>query len=379
MAEHKIEKWVSLLERLLTLIKPKFHNAITRTVVIFGLALSVESQINIFEAFAVAFYENIFGPSEYLRALFSTSSSPWIGVIFVIFGLFYNAAVTVGLELIQKYKAAAPVQPEFNFNLINSDGIPINSGDNLRGVICNHSIENIPENTSYSEYYQDKFRCESFNVGLNEKFFIRRSRYDDPTINKNFYRERAKFLRVWGGAEIICLCIENTGSSLATNVRIELAIGKKEGLSLSNENDLMPDLPKRETESSIFRTHQEYTKSPTYDIKQSHSDNTYFFEWKAGDLQAKHTCTSRTKIFFRCENECDLEVKIFCNELPSPIAKEYKISPSPKICTFDFSVLDKSEKDFLEYSDEKIMDGYLGRYYKKIREEYENSGEILLP
>ena len=108
MSNEKFEKWISCLERLVALIKPKFHNAITKTVVIFGLTLTVESQVNILEAFAVASFESFFGPSEYLRNLFATSTNSWIGVTFVIFGLLYNAVVTVGLELIQKYKAAIP-------------------------------------------------------------------------------------------------------------------------------------------------------------------------------------------------------------------------------------------------------------------------------
>ena len=76
--EPKVEKWLSIAERILRLLKPKFHNAITKTVVLFGLALSVESQVNILEAFSVAIFEHFFGPSDFLRRLFSGYSNPWI-------------------------------------------------------------------------------------------------------------------------------------------------------------------------------------------------------------------------------------------------------------------------------------------------------------
>ncbi|QYJ97154.1 hypothetical protein K0J45_16830 [Shewanella alkalitolerans] len=378
MSNEKFEKWVSWLERLVTLIKPKFHNAITKTVVIFGLTLTVESQVNILEAFAVASFESLFGPSEYLRNLFATSTNSWIGVAFVIFGLLYNAVVTVGLELIQKYKAAIPEKPDLIFNLKNGDGVTIESSYKLRGAICHHDIESIPDNTSYSEHYQNKIRNEFIDVGVTSKVLMRPSRFDDPEINKSFYKDRAKFLRVWGGAEILYLCIENLGEALGRNVRVELTVDKQVGLSLSNENNLAPKFPKQETESFIYNLH--VPKSiPSYDIKSSDSNVCYFFEWKAGDIQAKHSKSSKTDIFVRCEQEFDINFKIYCDELSEPIEKVYKIHPTPEKFNFDLAFLKKNEKEFFESVDQKIMDGYIGRQYEKILKDHAHKEEELLP
>jgi hypothetical protein len=66
-----------------------------------------------------------------------------------------------------------------------------------------------------------------------------------------FYRERADLLRVWGGAEIIRLTLKNTGEGLASNVRIELAIQKTDGVSATNKNDLRPVLPSQELPSDF--------------------------------------------------------------------------------------------------------------------------------
>jgi hypothetical protein len=145
MDNKKIEKWVALVERVIALFRPKFHNAITKVVILFGLTLSVESQVNILEAFAVASYETLFGPSEYLRSLFKGSSNPWIGATFVCIALVYNAVVTVGFELIQNYKNALPKYPKVEFELLNGDADIINDNYFLRGMRCTHSIDEIPD------------------------------------------------------------------------------------------------------------------------------------------------------------------------------------------------------------------------------------------
>lgn len=362
----------------MTLIKPKFHNAITKTVVIFGLTLTVEAQINILEAFAVASFESFFGPFEYLRNLFAKSTSSWVGVTFVIFGLLYNAVVTVGLELIQNYKAAIPLKPDLIFNLINGDKEIVGSIYNLRGAICHHDIDSIPDNSSYSEYYQNKIRNDFIDVGLTSKVLMRPSRFDDPTINENFYRDRAHFLRTWGGAEIPYFSIENLGDALGRNVRVELSVDKQEGLSVTNENDLTPVFPNQETESFLHRPHTP-TSASRYDIKSSNSSECYLFEWEAGDIQAKHSKYSNTDIFIRCEQECNISFKIYCDELSEPIKKSYKIHPATEKFKFDLALLKKDQKEFFDVVNEKIMDGYIGRKYESILKKYNHKEAELLP
>ncbi|MCX7094252.1 MAG: hypothetical protein NTY50_12495 [Methylobacter sp.] len=351
---------ISLLERVVFLFKPKFHNAITYSIIISGLALAAESQVNIFEALAVKLFEWVFGPSEDLRNFLVGNPNPWVGLALVIFGLIYSAVVTVGLELIQSYKAK---YPKLELAMLNGDQEKIGENYTLRGAICTHSIDDIPNNNSYSESAQEEKRKNS--ISFNSQ------------INKNFYRDRAEFLKVWGGAEIIGLTIENSGTTLASNVRIELIINKIGKLSASNTNYLFIQSPSQETkETGISNINY---KAATYDINSNDTSSYYYFEWAVGHLQPKELRESKTRIFLRTESNVDIKVRIYCDELPNPIEKFYEIQPTSEEFEFDLNLLKCNEKDFFKATDNKIMDGYQGRYIKKWSEEYNYNKSALLP
>jgi len=370
-----------LAERIISLIKPKFHNSITRVVVFFGLTLAVESQVNILEAFFVAGYESLFGPSEYLRKIFVGSSNPWLGSIFVAFGLIYNAIITVGLELIQSYKNIIPKEPELEFVMLNNEMEAADEYFNLKGSICFHSIKKIPDNFSYSEYAQKIMEKNYINVGENIPFMIRCTSSPAPDVNNHFYRERAEFLRVWGGADILKLGISNNGVVIAKNVRVEIGIDKVEGLSASNENKLHPEIPRQETESSLFGPIMpiSHNQLPNYDIKNKSTNSQYLFEWIIGDLQTKEKSISNSSIFLRTESDIKIKLKIYCDELSEPIYKEYSVFPTRETFEFDLSLLESSEPDFIREVDDKIMGGYLTRHDQKKFKEYEYKKKELLP
>jgi hypothetical protein len=378
MRDSKVEKYLSWCERVIALIKPKFHNVITNTVVIFGLTLAAESQINILEAFAVAFYESIFGSSEYLRNFFAGSSNPWIGLALVVVGLVYHAVVTVGLELIQKYKDALPKQPVFEFAMLNSDMEEFGENYTLRGEICSHSIDKIPNNNSYSESTNRKMEKEgAFNHGIFRPIGL-----FEPQVNMGFYRERAKFLQIWGGAEIIKLSLKNCGVTLTNNARVELSIKKVDRLSASNANNLVPKLPSQETQSDsalALRLTPQSNNVPFYDIKKDDTNEPYFFEWKVGNLQPQESCISKTSIFLRSELTTDINVKVFCDELAAPIEKTYKIEPTPNHFEFDLSLLMSDDRTFIDTVDDKIMNGYMSRYAEQYLEKSKSRESALLP
>jgi len=367
-----VEKYLSIFERIITLFKTKFHNSITNIIVIFGISLATESQINIFEALAVAFYELIIGPSDYLRELLSGNPNPWLGVVFVVIGLIYNAIVTVGLELIRRYKDAIPKQPELKFTMLNSDMEEFDENYTLRGKLCFHSIVNIPDNTLYSDIASEEMEKSRVNIGgIN---------YDSNQyrVNQEFYRERAKFLQVWGGAELIILAISNNGEVLAKNVKVELCIEKTKGLSASPEISCYLKTPKQEEDSYQLQTPNHH--KPDDEITRHNTNSQYIFEWLAGDLQAKKEIhKSSMCIFLRTEIDIKIKVKIYCDELSSPIVSEYKISPSPDKIDFNLSLLKSSGRDFHREVDNMIMNGYLTRYSQQTIQDYENSRNELVP
>lgn len=383
----KVEYWLSIAERIIGLIRPKFYNAITRIVVLFGLALSVESQINIFEAFAVASFEKLFGPSDFLRQLFSGSTSPWIGVFFVVFGLIYNGIVTVGLELIQKYKAQIPKVPEFSFSFLNADGEEIEQNSCLRGKLCHIDVGDIPDNSTYSDFATQRMNKEGrFHQfghlsGTSSPVKGRIIGPYDARVNRDFYRDRAKFLRVWGGAEILTLYLINKSNVLASNVRVEISCQRDKGLSLDNKNDLSPEFPKQETESSLSQLSALplHNTPPHFDVKSKHNNSRYFYEWNVGNLQAQEECSSHTNIFIRTDTIVDISIRIFCDELPSPMEMHYKIMPTEKSINVGLDHLKANGKEFFSYANSAIMDGYLKRHSDRLLKEYKNKEDELVP
>lgn len=352
------DKIISLLERVVLLFKPKFHNAITWSIVGAGTLLVNPS---ILTEIAIVIFGQIVGvPSEDLRNIFTTNSNPPIGLALVIIALIYHIVVTAGLELIQSYKAK---YPKLELAMLNGDQEKIGENYTLRGAICTHSIDDIPNNNSYSESALEEKRKNS--ILFNSR------------INKNFYRDRAEFLKVWGGAEIIGLTIENSGTTLASNVRVELIINKIDKLSSSKRNCLLIQSPSQETkESGIPNINY---NAVTDDINSNDTSSDYFFEWAVGHLQPKELRESKTRIFFRTESNVDIKVRIYCDELPNPIEKFYKIQPTSEEFEFDLNVLKCNEKDFFKETDNKIMDGYQSRYIKKWFEEYNYNKSALLP
>jgi hypothetical protein len=118
---------------------------------------------------------------------------------------------------------------------------------------------------------------------------------------------------------------------------------------------------------------------PQYDIKHSNTEKDYFFEWQVGHVQPKEICKSKTGIFVRVEKTVTIDVKLSCDELPNPIEKTYEIQPSPEAFEFDLNDLRSGRKDFMALVDDKIMNGYLGRYYEKFMKKFNHSESELLP
>ncbi|WP_027148856.1 hypothetical protein [Methylobacter tundripaludum] len=340
----KIDQIIHLVEKAVLIIKGRFHNRIALTIAASGVLLIFGSQINLMtQIVIVKFSPWIDVPPEDLRSIFTIDPNPEIGLILIIVALIYHAVVTIGLERIQSYKAK---YPKLELAMLNGDQEKIGENYTLRGAICSHSIDEIPDNTSYSEQ------------ALEEK--KKMTDYSRSWINKNFYRDRAKCLSSWGGMEIIGLTVENSGATLASNVRVELSIKRSDGVSAYNENCLLLMLPSRETKEEGINYN-----TTSYDIKSRHTSSDYFFEWIVGNIQPKQLRESKTRIFFRTESDVDIKVKIYCDELPDPIVKSYKIKPTSERFEFDLNLLKCNDKDFSDATNKKIMDGQQIRYINK--------------
>ena len=383
-----LDRWISRAEKIIKLIRPKYHNYITRIVVGAGLALAFESQFNLLEVFGVAIFEKIFGPSDYLRDLFAGTTYPWTGIVFVVCGLAYHAIVTVGLELIDKYRQAIPPQPKLDMSFINTrDKESFDSKIQLKGKICvlPDSLK-VPDNTCYSQYALDRIEeykesLENQSCGVSSLISNITNPKPQYSINKDYYRERAQFLRIWGGAEIVTLSLCNVGELLCRNIQVRITIPNQTGVSVDNQNDLRPHLPSQETDCSPspFLSQNPFShKQEHFDIKQSNTSDEFVFLWEPGDLQAKAKTRSCTKLFVHCEVEMPIDISIFCDELANPIQKRIQLIPAKEIL-LDSKMLTQDKRDFFLLANSAIMDGYLERECSKFRKEMESQEIQLIP
>lgn len=342
-------------ERILQLRRYfKFHNTITKVVVLFGLTLIISAQ-NLLQSLVVASYERIFGSSEFLRLLFVNEYSPIIGVTLVAIGLIYNLLATVGLEWAESLKNAIPKKPEFIFEILDIDENILPLIFKMRGLKILNNLEDYPE------FY--KPRPSSFFGSANFSLL-------DPQANKDLYKERARFLDLWGGAEVLRFNIKNMGSVSATNLEVKIHCKKLTTLAMDNGNSFSPKLPAKET-CRIFDLQPRNFNPPTkLDIDDSHTQTEYVFTWSLGSLVAQRDRLSEAKIFMRSEEAFELFITIYCEELSEPREIIYQISPPDSQHTLTTD--DLYDEKFDELINTAIMDDYIARYHQNIYESYTN-------
>lgn len=213
-----LDGFVYYADRILQLRKYfKFHNIITRVVVFFGLSLIISAQ-NLFQSFVVALYEKNFGKSEFLRLLFVNEYLPIIGLILVAIGLLYNLLATVGLEWADSLKNAIPKKPEFSLEILDMDENILSLDYKMRGLKILNNLKDYPE------FYIP--RPNSFFGNTNISLL-------DSRANEDLYKERAEFLELWSGAEVLSFNIKNVSSVSATNLEVKINCKKLSSLAMN--------------------------------------------------------------------------------------------------------------------------------------------------
>lgn len=356
-----LDDFVHYADRILQLRKFfKFHNIITRVVVIFGLSLIISAQ-NLIQSFVVALYEKKFGESEFLRLVFVNEYSPIIGLILVAIGLLYNLLATVGLEWADSLKNAIPKKPEFSLEILDMDEniLPLNF--KMRGLKILNNLNDYPE------FYLSRPGSMFGNI---------RIAHLDTRENKDLYKERAEFLELWSGAEVLSFNIKNISSVSATNLEVKIHCKKLASLAMDNGSSFTPKLPAKETRGILDFHHRNFSLPSKLDIDDSHTQSKYIFTWKLGNLAAQRNRESETKIFMRAEEAFGLSVMIYCEELSEPIEILYQISPPDSQHTI--TVDDLYDEKFDELINISIMDGYMERYRKVIVDNYLNPSKASL-
>ena len=363
--------WIERLDRLLKIIRPKTYNIIARTIIGLGVVLVAESQLNIIQAIFIAAYESLLGRSDILREYMEGSSSPWIGLFLIAVGLIYHYLITVGKELVELRLSETPEKPELNLDLLNADFEQFEDNTlNLRGFIAEvPSEDEIPEyKISYKLPNMEGVSSVLDTIGNMEK-------------NPRFYQERRKFLKVWGGSELISLRLTNPTEVLATGVQVEITFPRIKGVSADNTKEEFPSLPRKKA-ANLFGSLSAvplHHHPVHYDIKSAHNEREYCFFWNVNDIQANTTCTSDTYIFLRSEESFDIEITIYCDQFPTPVQDTYRVNRKEQSVTISIADLMAEDDKFIDLVNRCVMDGYMRRTAEKELSKFEHENQELIP
>ncbi len=365
----KVNRWLEIAERILNIIKPKTYNTIAKSVVLTGIGLIVESQVNFFHAVVVSLFEEYIGKSEILRSVLNTSSDPTVGVLLVLTGMIYHVVVTLGKDFIDTKKVELPKYPTLNCVLLNGDKEELESEFTIRGKLVHlPDIGNIPD--------QEEVKLDESiygNSSIFQTMKLMQSSHFGKQLNKDLYRERADVLREWAGAEILYLTVSNDSRILANGVSIELTIPRHKGLSIKVPKNKYPEEPKVENDYNDrfkIQSIHSYHNVSIPDLKVSSDANNFYIKWKISRLQACTYLEADECVLLKTNKPIDIKCTIFCDELPEPTKITFKANPPLGTAIVSIDEL-SNESYYTLLRDKLIMDGYVIRVFEDMMKEYE--------
>ncbi|GAB3530760.1 hypothetical protein [Photobacterium alginatilyticum] len=365
----KVNRWLDIAERILNLIKPKAYNTIAKSVVLTGIGLIVESQVNFLHAVVVALFEEYIGKSEILRSVLNASSDPTVGVLLVLTGMVYHVAVTLGKDFIDTKKAELPKYPILNCLLLNGDKEELNSEFTVRGKLVS-----LPDNGNIPDQEETKLDESIYgNSSIFQTMQLLQNSHFGKQLNKDLYRERAGVLREWAGAEILYLTVSNDSRILANGVSVELTIPRHKGLSIKVPKNKYPEEPKAENDYNdrfqIQSIHSCHNVSIP-DLRVSSDAKNYYIKWRVNRLQAQTYLEVDEYVLLKTDKPVDIQCTIFCDELPEPTKTTFKANPPLGTAIVSIDEL-SDESYYASLRDKLIMDGYVIRVFEEMMEEYE--------
>ncbi|CAK1900096.1 conserved hypothetical protein [Vibrio crassostreae] len=368
--QEKVNGWLDTAERFLNLIRPKAYNTIAKAVVLTGIGLIVESQVNFLHAVVVALFEEYIGKSEILRSVLNASSDPTVGVLLVIAGMLYHVVVTLGKDFIDTKKAELPKYPVLSCFLLNGDKEKLDSEFTLRGQLVS-----LPDRDSIPDQEEPTF--DESILGHHASIYrtmqsIQRSHHFGEQLNSSLYRERADVLREWAGAEILYLNISNDSRILASGVSVELTIPRHRGLSIKIPDDKYPPEPqaKREYNDRFSHIMPNYHNVSRPDLRVSSDTKNYYIKWRVDRIQAQTELEADEYVLVKTDKPIDIQCTIFCDELPEPTKTIFKANPPQGTAIVSSDEL-SDESCYAALRDKLIMDGYVPRVFEEMMKENE--------
>ncbi|MDV2395869.1 hypothetical protein [Vibrio cholerae] len=367
----KVNRWLDIAERIINLIRPTAYNTIAKTVVLTGIGLIVESQVNFLHAIVVALFEEYIGKSEILRSVLDVSSDPTVGVVLVVTGMTYHVAVTLGKEFIETRKAELPKFPDFEFFFVTKkQSFQPNGKFYLDGPQHSYEqLENIPkyEEPKPKQHENEELRELTASIGKLTNYCPLRGfgHQEEEVTNSRLYQDRFDLLKEWMGFEPVKLKLSNGGAVLANGVSVLLTIPKSNDIAIKEHGVRLPEKPKKQyyTGVSFAPLHDNFSKtlaSFNSPVRFEESDDFYEIRWDVKSLQACVNKKANKEFLIKVTKTVEVECTVFCNELPQPYSSTVTLHPASESTSLTLDdIMDDSKFNSL-YSE--IAENFKGDY-----------------
>lgn len=365
--QEKSSKLLDFLIKVASIFKPKAYNTIAKRVVFIGLLQIVEAEVKFVHAIVIALFEKFIGVSAILRDFLSATSNPTIGFSLVITGLIYHLAVTLGKGYIETKISGLPRVPNLKCSLLNGDKEELDVDFTLRGKrVGIPRLEDIPINKDFEP--EAPIGAAAAVLGLGATYGSRFGKRK----NEDLYKERAKLLGKWAGAELLYVKLSNDSETLATGVSVELAVRKQKGLcvALSTPHPALPaDFIDDDAHRLLHIDRVIKAVNPKAVSLNSDSEH-HRVLWTVNRLQAQTEECSDDCFLLKTDKPVTIECTIFSDELPKPTTTSFLVKPTLNALDVSIEQLMNSNS-FEQIYDSVVMDGYYSRLWKSITDKYQ--------
>ncbi|MFM2480141.1 hypothetical protein [Celerinatantimonas sp. YJH-8] len=333
------------VKRVISIFKLPFEIKLAKISAAMAVLLIVGSQVGLNEVLLVYVIEKIWGKSPLLENAINNGGDAWLGVLLLILTMVYYILIHSADKFIEGILIKYENRP-----VLESDVLDIEEqsfSDNVIQInrinILTPKIDTVPD---YNEFNPNS----SF---LNMAVFSNEN-------NKDFFRRRAAFLAIYGGAEIIFFKIENKGKKLGTGISLEVEFFSESNEELSDifscipTDDYNPEVPEKRDISYMYAN---ILNSPSEINYVSMLKNpTFIKRWNIGELQAGTYCRIPGAMIINAKEAIEMLITIYCNEFDKPISREYKIIPSEYKYSISMNEIENDEKFNQIVSDYIIVD-----------------------
>jgi len=169
--------------------------------------------------------------------------------------------------------------------------------------------------------------------------------------NRNFWRQKAKYVFYSQLMKPIRLIVTNSGGKLLSNIRLEVDVGsvKESGIGVMDESD-MPDMPEKDRTLGMSAAAIKGIRPIRFhpgELTVSQVGESHRIDVKFGNVQAKATVVSKTVYFAGVNREATLTGLLFADELSEPVSIPLIVQFTSEVKKMSFDEL----KNFSEEAD----------------------------